>query len=72
MIALQSSDGFKIRKDLVQKNKEGAFGLKKIFNLGVTYFYTNDIHYNKHITLKTHARIIIDGLTIRETPLPKN
>ena len=34
MMALQSSDGLKIKKDPVQKNK------------GAT-FHTNNIHYNK-------------------------
>ena len=29
MMGLQSSDGFKIREDPVQKNNEATFGLKK-------------------------------------------
>ena len=71
-MALQSSDDLKIREDPVQKNKGATFSLKKkVINLG-GHFYTNDIHYNKCITVKAHARIISDGLKIRENPVQKN
>ena len=70
-MALQLSDGLKIRKDLVQKNKGGTLLVsKKSLIYGAT-FHTNNIHCNKYITVKTHARIISDGLTIRESPPPK-
>ena len=59
MMTLQSSDSLKIREDPVrQKNKRATF-------------HPNNIHYNKCITIKTRAKIISDGLTIRGSPLPK-
>ena len=59
MMALQSIDGLKIREDPVQKNK------------GAT-IHTNNMHYNKYVTVKTHPRIISDGLTIKGSSLSKN
>ena len=56
--------------NLVQKNKGATFSLKrKVINLGWATFHMNNIHYNKCIIVKTHARIISDRLTIRESPL---
>ena len=55
MMALQSSDSLKIKEDSVRK---------KIWEL---LFSLKKIY----IAVKTHARIISDGLTIRGSPLPK-
>ena len=66
------SDGLKIRENLVQKNKGATFSLKKSYQFREATFHMNNIHYNKCIIVKTHARISSDGLTIRESPLPRN
>ena len=74
MMALQSSDSLKIRKDPVrQKNKGGHFSIsKKSHQFQRATFHTNNIHYNKYVTIKTQAKIISNGLTVRGSPLPKN
>ena len=61
MMALQSSADLKIREDPLHKNKGPLSVSKKVIYLG-RHFYTNDIHYNKCIIVKTHARIISDAL----------
>ena len=67
MMALQSSDSLKIREDPVRKKIR-----KPLFSqFQRATFHTNNIHYNKYITIKTHARIISDGRTIRGSLLPK-
>ena len=73
MMALQSSDSLKIREDPVRQKKTGGhFSVsKKSYQFQRATFHTNNIHYNKYITIKTRARIISDGLTIRGSPLPK-
>ena len=49
MMALQSTDSLKIRKDPVQKNKGATFqSQKKSHQFQRATFHMNNLHYNKY------------------------